>query len=280
MSDIGKESGHRMYDRASRRASERWFGAVTGIVAGSASWMLIDQLGIPHIFRIGTDAGLIPFAIVGALLGLSRLQRIPVYFATLLLAVTLLVAYTSIIVGPSQAFIRADPLPSSADAVVALSAGVTADGYLTQEGSDRLLSALALVKSGVAPRLIVTREERSSGDTIFSSAADQQRLSSLAGVTEVISTGSAKRTHDEAVMIAAIARRGGWKRIVLVTSPYHTRRACRTFEKAGVTVSCFPSESRDIAVKRLKFAHDRLQAFGMWLYETAGTLRYTQKGWI
>lgn len=269
-----------MYDRASQRASERWYRTITGIVAGAASWVLIDQLGVPHIFGIGSDAGLIPFAVFGALLGLTRLKRIPVYFATLLLAVTLLVAYTSVVVKPSKALIRADSLPFSADAVVALSAGVTADGYLTQEGSDRLLTALQIVKAGVAPRLVVTREERKSGHTIFSSADDQQRLSSLAGVAEVISTGKAERTHDEALMVAELARRGGWKRIVLVTSPFHTRRACRTFEKAGLTVSCIPSESRDIAVKQLKYAHDRLQAFGMLLYETAGTLRYRQKGWI
>jgi uncharacterized SAM-binding protein YcdF (DUF218 family) len=250
------------------------------MVAGVASWMLIDQLGVPHIFGVGSDAGLIPFAISGALVGLTRLRRIPVYLATVLLVVTLVVAYTSIIVRPSKALIRSDSLPASADAVVALSAGVTADGYLTQEGSDRLLTALALVKAGVAPRLVITREERKTGRTVFTSAGDQQRISSLTGITNIITTGKAKRTHDEAVMVGELARRGGWKRIVLVTSPFHTRRACRTFEKAGLTVSCIPSESRDIAVKRLAYAHDRIQAFGMWLYETAGTLRYRQKGWI
>ena len=67
---------------------------------------------------------------------------------------------------------------------------------------------------------------------------------------------------------------------MLVTSPFHTRRACRTFETVGLKVTCVPSDSRDIAIRRLAFPHDRLKAFGMWLYEAAGTIRYRQLGWI
>ena len=80
--------------------------------------------------------------------------------------------------------------------------------------------------------------------------------------------------------IAALARRNGWSRIVLVTSPFHSRRACATFEKTGIKVSCVPSDSRDIAVRSLTGSENRLLAFGMLIYEIAGTIRYRQAGWL
>jgi hypothetical protein len=44
--------------------------------------------------------------------------------------------------------------------------------------------------------------------------------------------GPAGSTADEAGLIAGLARRCGWRRIVIVTSPYHTRRARWLFDRA------------------------------------------------
>jgi uncharacterized SAM-binding protein YcdF (DUF218 family) len=251
-----------------------------GVGAGAALWLLTDMLGIPHIFGIGSDAGLVPFAVLGGVLALSRFSKVVPVATAALLAVVIVVAYTGVADRAALAFIREDPLPASADAVVALSAGVTADGYMTQQGLDRTLTAVALVKRGVAPVLVLTREERRGGGVRVSPGDDQKRLAALAGVGEVMTTGRVTSTHDEAVQIAAMARARGWQHVILVTSPFHSSRACATFEKTGLTVTCAPSDSRDIAVKRLKYPNDRIGAFGMWLYETAGTLRYRQRGWI
>jgi len=261
-------------------ASEKLQRALTGAVAGCAMWMLVVGLGVPHIFGLGDDAGLIPAVILCALISLNRLHRLPVYATIVLLVVTLLVAYTPIVVAPSRALIRSDPLPKSADAVIALSAGINADGYLSWQGMDRTLSAMKLVKSGVAPRLIVTRERRRLGDRIFASSGDQAALAQLAGLNEVITTGGVKNTRAEAVEVARIARVRGWHRVIVVTSPMHTKRACATFEKTGLSVTCVASDSRDIAVNDMSLPHDRLRAFAMLIYEAAGTVQYRQKGWI
>ena len=280
------DSAQPIYEREPVQASA---GAVTrmreervlaGVAAGAALWLLIDVLGIPHIFGIGSDLGLVPFAVLGGVLAVSRFSKIVPIVAAALLAVAIVVAYTGVADRAALSFVREDPLPASADAVVALSAGATADGYMTQQGLDRTLSAVELVKRGIAPVLVLTREERFEDGVLVSPAADQRRLAALAGVSQVVTTGRVKSTHDEAVQIARIARARGWQHIVLVTSPFHSRRACATFEKAGLEVTCAPSDSRDIAVKRLRFPSDRIGAFRMWLYETAGTLRYRQSGWI
>jgi uncharacterized SAM-binding protein YcdF (DUF218 family) len=251
-----------------------------GAIAGAATWLFIDLLGVPEIFGIGTDAGLIPFTLLGALLAITRYRFFAPVAAILLLTLTLIVSYTTVIVEPSRALIRRDSLPPSADAVVALSGGVTSDGYLTQQGADRTLKAVELVERGIAPVLLFTREERKTRGFSLSSAEDQARFAHLAHLSSILSTRKVKNTRDEAMAVSGVARYRGWKHIVLVTSPFHSRRACATFEKVGLTVSCIPSDSRDVAVNGLAHAHDRIVAFSLWLYETAGTLRYRQAGWI
>jgi len=261
-------------------ASEKLQRILTGVVAGCAAWMLIAWMSVPQIFGLDYDIGLIPFVVVFALLSLTREHRWPLYFTTALLAFTLIVAYTPLFANIAKATIRSDPLPESADAVVVLSAGLGADGYLSRDGAERLFYALGLVKRGISPTLVVTREVKIINDTVHISDTDQRRLGDVAGITSIINTPRVRNTHDEAVRVAQIARANGWHRIVVVTNPFHTRRACATFEKMGLVVTCTPSITREIGVSHLSVPRDRVNAFGLWLYETAGTLRYKQKGWL
>jgi len=251
-----------------------------GAIAGAAAWLLFDLIGIPEILGIGTDVGLIPSMVLGAIFALTRLRFVFPVIDLLLIATILVVSYTSVIVGPAQSLIRSDPVPRAADVVVALSAGVTTDGFLTQQGADRTLKAVELVQRGVAPVLLFTHEEKRGKNISVSSSEDQMRFANLARLRSILSTRRVKSTHDEAVAVASIAKYRNWRHIVLVTSPFHSRRACKAFEKVGLMVSCVPSDSRDIAVKRLVHPHDRLGAFALWLYETAGSLRYSVAGWI
>jgi uncharacterized SAM-binding protein YcdF (DUF218 family) len=251
-----------------------------GTVAGAAAWMMIDLLGAPHIFGIGSDAGLIPFSIAGAILGPTRYRALFPSASFVLLCVVIVIGYTGVVSHAMDRLIRVDSAPRAADAVVVLSGGVTADGYLSQQGIDRTLKAVTLVEEGIAPVLLFTREERTARGVKSTNAGDQLRFARLARLDRVLTTRPVKSTRDEALAVADVARHRGWRTIVLVTSPFHSRRACATFEHAGLTVSCIPSDSRDVAIKRLVNPNDRLVAFGLWLYETAGTLRYRQMGWI
>lgn len=274
-----------IYEKAKHRASDSAGisttlpRVATGAVVGAAIWLIIKTLGVPNVFHILGFDGIIPFSIVGAVVGLTRFRRVLAYSAALLLIALLLIGYTPLFVSPARKLIRRDPLPATADAVVVLSAGVTADGFLHQQGLDRLLKGLELVRKGAAPLLVVTREQREVHGRKVTAARDQDSLAKLAGVDSVIATPLEASTHDEAMAVALIARRSGWTHIVLVTSPFHSRRACATFEKAGLVVSCVPSDSRDVAVGTLDTADDRIGAFGMWIYEMAATLQYHRKGW-
>ncbi|MEO8194367.1 MAG: YdcF family protein [Gemmatimonadales bacterium] len=287
VSDRGKDApakpiyeGDRAAASAAIRRESMVQRVVTGAVLGVATWFLLALLGIPQVVGVGVDAGVLPFMLVGGVLGATRFCRALPFVPGALLLFAMAVGYTSLVIGPTRSLIRADPIPQSADAIVALSGGITADGLLGQQGTDRLRKALELARAGVAPRLVVTLEARRSKGAVLTSAADQKKLAAMAGVTGIISTGPVESTHDEALAIERLARERGWHRVVVVTSPFHSRRACRTFERTGLAVSCVPSDSRDIAVRSLDSAYDRVRAFGMLLYETAGTLRYRQMGWI
>ncbi|MEO5590235.1 MAG: YdcF family protein [Gemmatimonadaceae bacterium] len=253
---------------------------IAGAASGMAAWFLAQLVGVPQLAGLGVETGVFPLAAAGALLSLTRFRSAIPGLAIALLIVAMTVGGTNVVIGPARELIRTDRLPASADAVVALSAGLSADGYLSRQALDRTLSAIELVKNAVAPVLVITHEERKVGLRIVDAGQDQRRLASLAGVTRVMSVGTVRSTRDEAVAVAELAKKSGWKRIVLVTSPFHSRRACRTFEKVGLKVSCIPSESRDIAVRSLAYPGDRLSAFGMLIYETAGTLLYKERGWL
>ncbi len=273
-----------IYDGREERASNRdtdstWFRAASGAVVATGIWLILSELGLPHLAGIGT-LGLSPVAAgFGALAGLMRLRRPLVWFGAVSIATLLVVGFTSVVVSPAQAMLRSDPLPASADAIVVLSAGVTRDGMLPQQGLDRLLKGIELARSGVAPRIVLTRERKRVQGKWVTTSVDQERLAPMAGV-EVIRTGVSRSTREEALRVQVLARGKGWTRVVLVTSAFHARRACATFEKVGLEVSCIPADSRDVAVLTLAEPHDRVRAFALWMYEMVGTARYRMAGWL
>jgi uncharacterized SAM-binding protein YcdF (DUF218 family) len=265
---------------ATNRAAAVAAKVASGAVAGAAAAFVLAELGVPHIFGYGRFALMVPLLAIGGIAAVTRAGRVMTWMALALILIMMLIGATDIMRAPIARLIRADPMPTSADAIVVLSAGVTADGLLQQQGLDRLLKGIELARAGVSRRIVLTRERKKVAGRWITSAEDQSRLIAMSGGAEVISTGIVTSTREEALRVAEYARRAGWKRIVLVTSPLHSRRACATFEHVGLTVSCVPSDSRDIAVKNLVGRDNNLRAFGMWIYELAGTLRYWQAGWI
>lgn len=263
-------------------APSRWRRAIDGALLGVLSWLLLLVFGVPWIFHIGGFGGLWPSAAIGILIGLTRwrvaLLAVVVAMTVLLLAI----GYTPLIVEPSRSLIRNDPLPPNADAIVVLAGGTNDDGLILPQATDRLLKGLELLNSGIAPVLVLPREADSIGNRLVTSRDDHERIVALVrgARSKVVLSGLTRSTRDEAVRTAMLFRARGWKRVVVVTSPLHTRRACATFEKMGMTVSCVAAEWREAAVNSLRSAEDRIRVFQAWLYEMAGTARYIQLGWI
>jgi uncharacterized SAM-binding protein YcdF (DUF218 family) len=77
-----------------------------------------------------------------------------------------------------------------------------------------------------------------------------------------------------------VADARGWRRIAVVTSPLHTRRACATFEAVGFQVLCVPAALRGSGLDPQSIPEDRFRGFRLWLYETFATNSYKRRGWI
>jgi uncharacterized SAM-binding protein YcdF (DUF218 family) len=257
--------------------------ALTGALLGAVVWLECIAFGLPKLFGDYPGYGGIPVAAVaGALVALTRARRSLIVLGAGLAVLLAVIAYTPVIRRPLRSLVRSDPLGAHAvQAVIVLAGGVTNDGHLKQGALDRMLSGLALIRRGIASTLIVSRERDGPPNHRVTSDVDQQRLIALLErPIRLLIVDSVFSTRDEAVRMRKLARSLEITSVAVVTSPTHTYRACATFEKVGFTVTCVPSESREVALESLRAATDRVRAFQQWLYELAGLTKYRVRRWI
>ena len=95
----------------------------------------------------------------------------------------------------------------------------------------------------------------------------------------VTTVGPVRDTHDEAVLVSRLASEQGWRKILLVTSPTHSRRASLTFRKAGLEVVSTPCRETRYDLENLLKWSDRLQAFSSAMHEIVGLRIYRSRGW-
>jgi uncharacterized SAM-binding protein YcdF (DUF218 family) len=153
-----------------------------------------------------------------------------------------------------RTLVVADPLPASADAIVVLAGSIR----------DRALEAAAIYRDGVAPRVVVTREASPSGATALKASgvelpeSDALTRSALIGLgvpprAIVTLRRRAQSTASEARTIARWACAHGMRRLVVVTSPAHTRRARAILVRAlgpDIAVAVRPARADHFAGRR------------------------------
>lgn len=185
------------------------------------------------------------------------------------------------------------PLPEQADAVVML--GGTLDygprerlGLNVGEPADRILTAVELVREGRAPILVLSSapyllQAETRGDSeLIESWLRKWRLPP----GELVRLPLCRNTHDEALETAALATQRGWKRLILVTSAYHLRRAEAAFRQAGLTnlacVGC-DFQGADPTEGTLEWTGiprtGSLVTLNYWTHEQVGWWYYWFRGW-
>ncbi len=252
---------------------------------GALGMLAVQTLGVLAVLKISGLVLLLPGVLLGALMGATFLRPLLWALCAIPAGILLAVAYTPLAVPLANSLVRSDSLGATpADAIVVLSGGVTGDELMGNQSLDRLLHGLSLMKQGRAGALVVSRGMEKVRGKFISDTADVRMVMDLASVsvasTSTYFVDSATSTRDEAERFRSIAWPRAWRKIVLVTSPSHSGRACATFERVGFKVVCSPAEARDISFNSLQTADDRLEAFRLWVYESAGRIRYRYKGWI
>ncbi|HEY8311170.1 MAG TPA: YdcF family protein [Gemmatimonadaceae bacterium] len=263
--------------RPTTQSSTTERAAIGALLGLSACFILSNLLsdGISVQRTIACAIG----AFVGALI-YARSARLAWALLLISTAAWCVVAFSPIARSLSNGLVRTDTVPQSVDAVVVLSGSVTEDGLLGREALDRLLTGVALMRAGKANTIVIT-EPHPLDDSTITTIADQRRIIALLPTTpRIVVVDKVVSTRTEATGTARELPPVSTHTIALVTSPMHTRRACRVFERVGYKVVCVPSKSRDIALHSLSTMSDRLAAFRMAVSERAAFALYRYRGWV
>jgi uncharacterized SAM-binding protein YcdF (DUF218 family) len=175
--------------------------------------------------------------------------------------------------------------PQKADLIVVLGGGMHCGaGELEASSLARLEKGLELWRAGYAPRITLS-------DTVGEIFGDArcpslgrvaaQRVQALYGDEgpEILFLPRMRTTRTEALAVAELVRVRGWQRVLLVTTPAHSRRAAGAFRRLGLEVlSVNSSEPR--FDRALVAPADRLQALTPLTREYLGLLVYRLRGWL
>lgn len=158
--------------------------------------------------------------------GAKRVRDLVVLLGTLALSAAamrrLLVAYV-----PSQRLLR------PADVLVVLGHPANADGSPSAAMSEEVALAAALYRAGLARALLFT------GGAVYNEHVEAQVMAALAvqlGIPAAAITAEtrARDTVENAHYCRQIMQAAGWQDAIVITTPYHVRRASRIFRLAGI----------------------------------------------
>ncbi len=173
--------------------------------------------------------------------------------------------------------LRVAESPRSADVIVVFAGGVGESGKAGGGYQERVKRAVELYRAGLAPVIIF-----SSGYTFAFQEAEVMRELALAhGVpaSAILLETKAKNTFENVTFVKPILEQHHWHSLLLVSSPYHMRRALWTFRKAApaLTVIPTPVPSSQFYAHRLGATPE--QFLGI-VHEYLGLLDYWWKGWL
>ena len=178
-----------------------------------------------------------------------------------------------------------------ADAAVLLT-GITASNaaddrvYLTR-GADRFTNALWLYRAGRVRRIIITGGSGSTNPRTVTEAAELATLLRLAGVPQrdLLLEERSRNTRENALYTKALLTRyPDIRKLVLVTSAFHERRALACFAKVGLHPVAFPADFRSTGFQggATFWLVPDLEALSRWsvlLHEMSGYAIYRVMGY-
>ncbi len=244
--------------------------------------LLLATLGLIGVLEaMGVERPLaIPFTILAGLL-LGRWMLRAMYIA---LAVVMTVAaigiWSPLVPQLAAPFVRSEtPDLTKVDAVFVFSGAVTSRGLVHGEAIDRLLTGIALRAKRPELPLMLSVIRSADRPRSLSSMPDQKALVALVPATGPLEwIDSVASTRDEAVRLSRRAFQARWKRVALVTSPMHSRRACATVEAMGLAVTCIVAPWR-VAGWPPRTTTDRIMLLRRLVYESLAWAQYRITGW-
>jgi uncharacterized SAM-binding protein YcdF (DUF218 family) len=154
---------------------------------------------------------------------------------------------------------------AGADAIVVLGAPLLSDGSVGEVLAERVRAGVELWRAGVAPRVVL-----SGGRTRGAPRSESEAMGELArglGLPDdaLLLESESQTTYENAHRVAELLGARGWRRVVVVTTPFHLRRAVRWFRRAGLEAEGW------VIVDSVQFRDGRrglrwvVREYGSWL---------------
>jgi uncharacterized SAM-binding protein YcdF (DUF218 family)/glycosyltransferase involved in cell wall biosynthesis len=184
--------------------------------------------------------------------------------------------YTNVVWRVAEPLRMSSP-PAHADAIVVFAGGVGENGKAGGGTSERLNEAVDLYRAGYAPYLVF-----SSGYVYSFKEAESMRDSAVAqGVpsSAIVLEQRATNTYQNVKFVDEILRDHKSTSILLVTSPYHMRRATMVWRKLapGIRVTPTPPPRSQFYDHARGATFEQLRSI---VYEYLAILGYWQRGWV
>jgi len=117
------------------------------------------------------------------------------------------------------------------------------------ESADRFFKGIELASRNSSSFLIFTNEQLPWNTNPPDIGRFLINQSEMLGVQEnrILITTPVQNTQDEAIAVAKLGAERGFNKVILVTSAFHMQRAKFLFEKAGLSVTPYPTDFRSHA---------------------------------
>jgi len=193
------------------------------------------------------------------------------------LAAVFVLLFETNIVWWAAAPLKAAAPPSAADAVVVFAGGVGESGKAGGGTQERLQRAIDIYDAHYAPNLVF-----SSGYTYSFPEAELMRAAAVQqGVPDaaIVLERQSKNTYDNVRYTADIFRQRRWHSMLLVTSPYHMRRALLVWHKVAPDLRIVPAppDKSQFYDHTRGASLDQIEAIAREYVAIAG---YWLRGWI
>ncbi len=166
---------------------------------------------------------------------------------------------------------------SHAEAIVVLGGGLRPNGDMGVSTRERIEYGIALFKQGLGNHLILSGGNAVSGCT---EAEKMFREALKDGIPPkmIIKESKSSSTHENAIYTRKILLQYGIDgKVILITSPYHMRRALLCFEKEHIDV--IPAPVKDSEIYIYGFYQD-LRNMHLLLHEYLALFYYWLKGYV
>jgi len=190
---------------------------------------------------------------------------------------TWLLVFHTPMVWRAASYLKVVDAPRPADAIVVLAGGVGESGQAGQGYEERVARAVELYQKGFAPRMIFV-----SGYTYRFEETQVMRVLALSlGVParDILLESRGSNTYAQAREVTALLREIRGRSALLVSAPYHMRRALLTFRRQGPDIQWIPTPIIESGFygREGRVALRHIRAL---LHELFAIFYYRMQGWL